>query len=193
MHETQQPTVQDLQKAFIFHLEHTLVKDRFSATKADMYLALAYAVRDLLASRWLDTQQSYYLNDSKRIYYISMEFLMGRTLGNTLVNLGLFDQWEEALKEIGLKLEDLQEVEWDAGLGNGGLGRLAACFLDSMATLQLPSHGYGIRYEYGMFYQRIVDGAQHEQPDNWLRYDNPWEFDRQERLHAVKFGGRVVE
>ena len=193
MHETQQPTVQDLQKAFIFHLEHTLVKDRFSATKADMYLALAYAVRDLLASRWLDTQQSYYLNDSKRIYYISMEFLMGRTLGNTLVNLGLFDQWEEALKEIGLKLEDLQEVEWDAGLGNGGLGRLAACFLDSMATLQLPSHGYGIRYEYGMFYQRIVDGAQHEQPDNWLRYDNPWEFVRQERLHVVKFGGRVVE
>ena len=193
MQEHHHPTVKELQQAFIHHLEHTLVKDKFSATRADMYLALAYAVRDLLATRWLDTQQSYYLNDSKRVYYISMEFLMGRTLGNTLINLGLYDQWDAALNELGLKLEDLQEVEWDAGLGNGGLGRLAACFLDSMATLQLPSHGYGIRYEYGMFYQRIVDGAQQELPDNWLRYDNPWEFDRQEHLYSVKFGGRVVD
>lgn len=188
-----EPTVKDLQKAFIYHLKHTLVKDKFSASKSDMYHALAYAVRDLLATRWLDTQQSYYKNDAKRVYYISMEFLMGRTLGNTLVNLGVMEQWDEALTELGLKVEDLQESEWDAGLGNGGLGRLAACFLDSMATMQLPAYGYGIRYEYGMFYQKIVDGGQHEVPDNWLRYQNPWEFDRQSHLHPIRYEGRVVE
>jgi starch phosphorylase len=193
MDKVEQPTVKDLQKSFIYHLQHTLVKDKYSATKADMYLALAYAVRDLLANRWLDTQQSYYINDSKRVYYISMEFLMGRTLGNALINLGVMEQWDEALTELGLKIEDLQEFEWDAGLGNGGLGRLAACFLDSMASMQLPAYGYGIRYEYGMFYQKIVDGGQHEVPDNWLRYQNPWEFDRQEHLHPIRFEGRVVE
>lgn len=191
--KTEAPTARDLQKAFVYHLQHTLVKDRFSATRADLYLALAYAVRDMLASRWLSTQQSYYINDSKRVYYISMEFLMGRTLGNALINLGVMDEWESALMELGLKIEDLQEVEWDAGLGNGGLGRLAACFLDSLASMQLPAYGYGIRYEYGMFYQKIVDGGQHEVPDNWLRYQNPWEFDRQEHLHPIRFEGRVVE
>lgn len=193
MTQITQPTVKELQKAFIYHLQHTLVKDKYSATKADMYLALAYAVRDLLATRWIDTQQSYYNNDAKRVYYISMEFLMGRTLGNALINLGVMEEWDMALKELGLNIEDLQEVEWDAGLGNGGLGRLAACFLDSMASMQLPAYGYGIRYEYGMFYQKIVDGGQHEVPDNWLRYQNPWEFDRQEHLHPIRFEGRVVE
>ncbi|ACD96222.1 glycogen/starch/alpha-glucan phosphorylase [Trichlorobacter lovleyi] len=193
MDQVAQPSVKDLQKSFIYHLQHTLVKDKYSATKADMYLALAYAVRDLLATRWLDTQQSYYLKDAKRVYYISMEFLMGRTLGNALINLGVMEEWDMALKELGLSIEELQEVEWDAGLGNGGLGRLAACFLDSMASMQLPAYGYGIRYEYGMFYQKIVDGGQHEVPDNWLRYQNPWEFDRQEHLHPIRFEGRVVE
>jgi glycogen phosphorylase len=190
---TSAPTIADLQRSFLYHLHHTLVKDKFSATKADLYLALAYAVRDLLAERWLDTQQAYYKNDAKRVYYISMEFLMGRTLGNALINLGLHEQWDEALKALGLSIEELQEVEWDAGLGNGGLGRLAACFLDSLASMQLPAYGYGIRYEYGMFYQRIVDGGQHEIPDNWLRYQNPWEFDRQEHLHPIRFEGQVVE
>jgi starch phosphorylase len=193
MEKVDQPTVKDLQKSFIYHLQHTLVKDKYSATKADMYLALAYAVRDLLATRWLDTQQSYYIKDAKRVYYISMEFLMGRTLGNALINLGVMEEWDMALRELGLSIEDLQEFEWDAGLGNGGLGRLAACFLDSMASMQLPAYGYGIRYEYGMFYQKIVDGGQHEVPDNWLRYQNPWEFDRQEHLHPIRFEGRVVE
>ncbi len=193
MDQVAQPTVKDLQRSFIYHLQHTLVKDKYSATKADMYLALAYAVRDLLATRWLDTQQSYYINDAKRVYYISMEFLMGRSLGNALINLGVMEEWEMALKELGLSIEDLQEVEWDAGLGNGGLGRLAACFLDSMASMQLPAYGYGIRYEYGMFYQKIVDGGQHEVPDNWLRYQNPWEFDRQEHLHPIRYEGRVVD
>jgi glycogen phosphorylase len=187
------PTYTDLQRSFLRHLQYTIVKDKFSATRADLYLALSYAVRDMLVERWLDTQQSYYINDSKRVYYLSMEFLMGRTLGNSLINLGLLEEWENALKEMGIDVKELQENEWDAGLGNGGLGRLAACFLDSMATMSLPAYGYGIRYEYGMFHQSIVDGGQHETPDNWLRYGNPWEFPRQEHLHQIKYQGRVVE
>jgi len=183
------PTTDELRRSFLYHLHHTLVKDKYSATKPDLYMALAYAVRDLLAERWLDTQQAYYRNDAKRVYYLSMEFLMGRTLNNALINLGLREEWDTVLKELGLDIAELQEMEWDAGLGNGGLGRLAACFLDSLATMQLPAYGYGIRYEYGMFYQKIADGAQVEVPDNWLRYPNPWEFDRQEHLHPVKFGG----
>jgi len=187
------PNVTDLLRAFLRHLQYSLAKDKYSATKADLYLALSYAVRDMLAERWLDTQQSYYINDAKRVYYISMEFLMGRTLGNSLINLGIMDEWEAALNEMGTSVDDLAEIEWDAGLGNGGLGRLAACFLDSMATMSLPAYGYGIRYEYGMFYQRIVDGGQMEMPDNWLRYGNPWEFGRQEHLHKIRYHGRVVE
>jgi len=187
------PTRDDLRQSFLYHLHHTLVKDKYSATKPDLYMALAYAVRDLLAERWLDTQQSYYQNDAKRVYYLSMEFLMGRTLSNALINLGLMEEWDTVLKELGLNIAELQEMEWDAGLGNGGLGRLAACFLDSLATMQYPAYGYGIRYEYGMFYQKIVDGGQHEVPDNWLRYQNPWEFDRQEHLHPIRYEGRVVE
>ncbi|MDD2732751.1 MAG: glycogen/starch/alpha-glucan phosphorylase [Desulfuromonadaceae bacterium] len=189
--QDKKPTAADLQRSFLSHLQYTLVKDKFSATKADLYLALAYAVRDVLVDRWLDTQQSYYINDAKRVYYISMEFLMGRTLGNSLINLGIMEEWQTALKQMGIDAEELQEQEWDAGLGNGGLGRLAACFLDSMATMSLPAYGYGIRYEYGMFYQKIHNGAQVEFPDNWLRYGNPWEFDRQEHLHQIKFFGRV--
>ncbi|MDD2310601.1 MAG: glycogen/starch/alpha-glucan phosphorylase [Desulfuromonadaceae bacterium] len=185
------PTAADLQRSFLRHLQYTLVKDKFTATKADLYLALAYAVRDVLVNRWLDTQQSYYINDAKRVYYISMEFLMGRTLGNSLINLGVMEEWQTALKQMGIDVEELQEQEWDAGLGNGGLGRLAACFLDSMATMSLPAYGYGIRYEYGMFYQKIINGAQAEFPDDWLRYGNPWEFERQEHLHQIKFQGRV--
>jgi starch phosphorylase len=188
----QTPTAADLQRAFLYHLHYTLAKDRYSATPSDYYLALSYAVRDALAERWLDTQRSYYLNDAKRVYYLSMEFLVGRTLGNALINLGLLDVWEGALRELGLDIEDLKDREWDAGLGNGGLGRLAACFLDSMATLQLPAYGYGIRYEYGMFSQKFVANAQQEVADNWLRYGNPWEFSRQEHLHTIRYHGRVV-
>ncbi len=187
----EQPTVAHLQRSFLRHLQYTLVKDKYTATKADLYLALAHAVRDVLVNRWLDTQQSYYINDAKRVYYLSMEFLMGRTLGNSLINLGIMEEWQTALKQMGIDVEDLQEQEWDAGLGNGGLGRLAACFLDSMATMSLPAYGYGIRYEYGMFYQKIINGAQAEFPDNWLRYGNPWEFDRPEHLHKIKYHGRV--
>ena len=179
-------------KSFLEHLEYTLGKDKYSATKYDSYNALAYAVRDHLVERWLDTQQAYYNSDNKRVYYISMEFLMGRALGNSLINLGVWNEFKDALNSLGYDFDEILAEEQDAGLGNGGLGRLAACFLDSMATMSIPAYGYGIRYEYGIFRQSIVDGAQLEIPDNWLRYRNPWELDRQEHLHTVKFYGRVI-
>ncbi|HYS44687.1 MAG TPA: glycogen/starch/alpha-glucan family phosphorylase, partial [Geobacteraceae bacterium] len=180
-------------KSFLEHLEYTLGKDKYSASIYDIFNALAYAVRDRLIERWLDTQQAYYNSDNKRVYYISMEFLPGRTLENSLINLGLLDDFREAVSSLGYDFDELCDEEQDAGLGNGGLGRLAACFLDSMATMSIPAYGYGIRYEYGIFRQRIVDGGQVEIPDNWLRYRNPWELDRQEHLHPVKYYGRVVK
>ncbi len=184
--------IKEIQTAFHKYLEYNLLKDRRSATQSDLYLALAYALREVLVEGWFDTQRSYYQSDCKRVYYISMEFLMGRTLGNALINLGAKEDWELALQEIGLNMSDLVEKEWDAGLGNGGLGRLAACFLDSMATLRLPAYGYGIRYEYGMFQQKIEAGKQVEIADQWLRYSNPWEFVRQEHLHRIPICGQVV-
>ncbi|MBJ6799114.1 glycogen/starch/alpha-glucan phosphorylase [Geomonas propionica] len=179
-------------KSFLEHLEYTLGKDKYSATAYDRFNALAYAVRDHLVERWLDTQQAYYNSDNKRVYYMSMEFLMGRTLSNSLINLGLWDDFKDAITSLGNDFDQIVNEEQDAGLGNGGLGRLAACFLDSMATMSIPAYGYGIRYEYGIFRQHIADGAQVEIPDNWLRYRNPWELDRQEHLHTVKFYGRVI-
>ncbi len=188
----QAPTDKDsIKRAIIHHLHYTLAKDQYTATRRDYYMALAYSVRDLTIKDWIETQRRYYDKDAKRIYYISMEFLMGQTLRNSLVNLQVLKPTEEAIKELGFDLEELASLEWDAGLGNGGLGRLAACFLDSMATMGLPAYGYGIRYEYGMFYQRIEKGFQTETPDNWLRYGNPWEIDRPEYLYPVYFGGRV--
>jgi glycogen phosphorylase len=180
-------------KSFLEHLEYTLGKDKYSASHHDIFNALAYAVRDRLVERWLDTQQAYYNSDNKRVYYISMEFLTGRTLENSLINLGLLDDFVEAMTSLGYDFDAIRNEELDAGLGNGGLGRLAACFLDSMATMSIPAYGYGIRYEYGIFRQKIVDGSQVEIPDNWLRYRNPWELDRQEHLHPVKFYGKVVK
>lgn len=182
-----------LQRSFLDHLEFTLAKDRYSMTDLDRYMALAYTMRDRLIERWLRTQDAYYKADAKRIYYLSMEFLMGRTLGNAILNLDLTDECRKALNALGISLESLQETETDAGLGNGGLGRLAACFLDSMATLALPGYGYGIRYEYGIFNQRIKNGEQYEQPDNWLRFGNPWEIARPELLYPVHYYGVVVQ
>src|SRR5512136_2966061 len=179
-------------KSFLEHLEYTMGKDKYNATRNDIYNALAYTVRDRMVERWLDTQQAYYNNDPKRVYYVSMEFLIGRSLENSLVNLGILDSFREAMESLGYDFAELLDEEQDAGLGNGGLGRLAACFLDSMATMSIPAYGYGIRYEYGMFRQKIVDGAQVEIPDNWLRYRSPWELDRQEHLHPVKFYGKVT-
>jgi starch phosphorylase len=174
-------------------LTYSVGKDTITATDRDRFFAAAYMVRNRLIDRWMQTMRSYYIHDVKRVYYFSLEFLMGRTLMNSVQNLGFDPQFREALRELGIDLDAVREVEPDAALGNGGLGRLAACFLDSMATLDIPGYGYGIRYEYGMFAQRIEDGRQIEHPDNWLRYGNPWEFPRAEVLYQVKFHGRVVQ
>uniref|UniRef100_A0A8C6PKY4 Alpha-1,4 glucan phosphorylase n=1 Tax=Nothobranchius furzeri TaxID=105023 RepID=A0A8C6PKY4_NOTFU len=183
--------VADLKQNFNRHLHFTLVKDRNVAAKRDYYFALAHTVRDHLIGRWIRTQQHYYEKDPKRVYYISLEFYMGRTLQNTMVNLGLENACDEATYQLGLDMEELEDMEEDAGLGNGGLGRLAACFLDSMASLGLAAYGYGIRYEFGIFNQKIVNGWQVEEADDWLRYGNPWEKARPEYMRPVHFYGRT--
>jgi starch phosphorylase len=180
-----------IQESFGVRMTYSIAKDEHTATVFDAYQALAFAVRDRLIERWFATQDSYYRRDAKRVYYLSMEFLMGRALGDNLFNLTAYDLHAEAMAQLGLDIEELREQEMDAGLGNGGLGRLAACFLDSAATLAIPFYGYGIRYEYGIFRQHIVDGQQVESPDNWLRYGNPWEIPRPDSLYPVRFNGRV--
>ncbi len=176
---------------FAQRMMYTVAKDSYTASDFDAYLAVAYSVRDRLMERWFKTQSAYYQADAKRVYYLSLEFLMGRALLNNVVNLGARHAHVQALRRLGYDLEALQEKEWDAGLGNGGLGRLAACILDSAATLALPFYGYGIRYDYGIFLQRIVDGAQVEAPDNWLRYGHPWEIPRTDAIFPVRFYGRT--
>ncbi|XP_032883226.1 glycogen phosphorylase, liver form [Amblyraja radiata] len=183
--------VAGLKLGFNRHLHFTLAKDRNVANTRDYYFALAHIVRDHLVGRWIRTQQYYFENNPKRIYYLSLEFYMGRTLQNTMINLGLESSCDEAMYQIGLDIEELEEMEEDAGLGNGGLGRLAACFLDSMATLGLAAYGYGIRYEYGIFNQKIKDGWQVEEPDAWLRHGNPWEKARPEYVIPISFYGHV--
>lgn len=184
--------VTTVKKTFNRHLHFTLVKDRNVATIRDYYFALAHTVRDHLVSRWIRTQQHYYDKDPKRVYYLSLEYYVGRSLTNTMVNLGIQSEVDEALYQIGLDIEDLEELEQDAGLGNGGLGRLAACFLDSMATLGLAAYGYGLRYDYGIFTQSIKNGWQVEEPDDWLRFGNPWEKARPEYTLPVQFYGRTI-
>ncbi|XP_032820816.2 glycogen phosphorylase, liver form [Petromyzon marinus] len=184
--------VGEVKRNFNRHLHFTLVKDRNVATPRDYYFALAHSVRDLLVGRWIRTQQYYHEKDPKRVYYLSLEFYMGRALQNTMVNLGLENTCDEAMYQLGLDIEELEDLEEDAGLGNGGLGRLAACFLDSMATLGLAAYGYGIRYEYGIFNQRIKNGWQVEEADDWLRFGNPWEKARPEYMLPIHFYGRVV-
>nr|WP_126463993.1 glycogen/starch/alpha-glucan phosphorylase [Sulfuritortus calidifontis] len=174
------------------HLVYSISKDPITATDRDWFYSAAYAARERLTEHWIKTMRSYYEQDAKRVYYLSMEFLMGRTLMNAVLNTGCEENFKKAMAGLGLDAERIREQEFDAALGNGGLGRLAACFLDSMATLGIPGYGYGIRYEYGMFNQHIENGYQVEHPDNWLRYGNPWEFPRPEMLYQVKFNGRVV-
>ncbi|CAG2248139.1 PYG [Mytilus edulis] len=183
----------NIKNSFNRHLHYTLVKDRDVATSWDYYEALAHVVRDHLVGRWIRTHQHYYREDPKRVYYLSMEFYMGRTLNNTMVNLGLENACDEAMYQLGLDIEELEEVEGDAGLGNGGLGRLAACFMDSLSTLGIAAYGYGIRYDYGIFEQKINNGWQTEEPDEWLKFGNPWERARPEYLLPVKFYGRVQQ
>ena len=172
------------------HFSHTLGRDKHCRSVHYPYEALVMTLRDRLMERWKATRYAYEEADCKRAHYLSLEFLMGRALGNTLLNLDLREVTVTALHDLGLALEELAENEHDAGLGNGGLGRLAACFLDSCATLQLPVIGYGIRYEYGMFRQHIEDGRQIEEPDHWLRDGNPWELERPEHTRRVRYGGR---
>ena len=180
-----------LRRAFADHLQYSQGTDEHTATRLDRYFAVAYTVRDRMMRRWIQTQQAYYKRDAKRVYYLSLEFLMGRALENNLVNLGLHDTMKGALADLGLDLADLLAQEPDAGLGNGGLGRLAACFLDSLATLQYPATGYGIRYEFGIFDQQIANGYQVERPEEWLKFGNAWEVPRPEHTVPVSFYGRT--
>ncbi|MDD5240834.1 MAG: glycogen/starch/alpha-glucan phosphorylase [Sulfuricella sp.] len=173
------------------YFSHTLGQDKMCLAAYHVYTSLSMSLRDRLVERWKNTQYAYEEQDCKRTYYLSLEFLMGRALGNAMLNLEVDKSTGEALHNLGLVLEEIAGQEHDAGLGNGGLGRLAACFLDSCATLQLPVMGYGIRYEYGMFRQKIDNGYQLEEPDHWLRNGNPWEIERPEFALRVKFGGRT--
>jgi starch phosphorylase len=179
--------VEDFRRYFT----HTLGRDRRCCSNHYYYKALALALRDRLMERWKNTRYAYDESNCKRTYYLSMEFLMGRAMRNALLNLDIEEEVREGLEELGIHLEEVAEMEQDAGLGNGGLGRLAACFLDSCATLQLPVTGYGLRYEYGMFRQMIEDGQQIEEPDHWLRNGNLWELERPEYTQRIHFGGRT--
>ncbi len=178
-----------IKRAFLDNLFYIQGKDREDASPYDYYVALAYTIRDRLLQRFLQTTSTYKKEKVKLVCYFSAEFLMGRQLGNNLVNLGIDDTVRQAIAELGLDLDELIEQEPDPGLGNGGLGRLAACFLDSLASLEIPAIGYGIRYEFGIFYQLIKHGFQIEVPDNWLRFRNPWEIPRSDETVEIKLGG----
>ena len=182
-----------LQVSFASHLLYTLGKDIYTATMRDVFVAAALAARDRVHERWICTQQAYYKQDVKQLYYLSAEYLVGRAFVNNLINLGIYGPATEAAQASGLDLAAVADEEPDAGLGNGGLGRLAACFLDSLATLSIPASGYGIRYEFGIFEQAIRDAKQVELPDDWLKFGSPWEVPRPERTYRVHFGGEVQE
>jgi starch phosphorylase len=183
---------EQIQLGFLNNLEYSLAKDKFSVTPYDEFLSLSYTVRERLIERWIMTRQQYHRQNVKRVYYLSMEFLMGRLLSNNIMNLGLNDACNGAIKDLGMDIEEIEDQECDAGLGNGGLGRLAACYLDSMATLELPTVGYGIRYEFGIFNQKIVNGNQVEFPEQWLEFTNPWLIERPEYKVAIKYFGKTV-
>lgn len=175
------------------HIRNFSRKTLADATSQEIYQAVAFAVRDIITDDWIDTQTLCNKHSPKTLYYLSMEFLVGRALGNNLVNMGILSDVEEVLKELNLHIDlsDIEDQEPDAGLGNGGLGRLAACFLDSLSTLAYPAYGCGIRYNYGIFKQKIEDGFQKEYPDDWLANGNPWEMKRHQYSQEVKFGGYV--
>lgn len=179
------------ERDFVRYVETTLARSMYNCDDAAAYQATARSVRDRLITRWNRTQQTLTLEDPKRVYYLSIEFLMGRTLDNSMLNLGIKDIIKAGTSELGFNIEDIIDAETDAALGNGGLGRLAACFLDSLSSLNLPAWGYGLRYQYGIFKQQIVDGYQIEQPDYWLQFENPWEMLRQDVKIPVRFYGSV--
>jgi starch phosphorylase len=184
--------VDSLRDSIVRHLTYSLAKNKHTASDRDWYHCLVLTVRDRLVERYMATTHDFYEQDVKRVYYLSLEFLIGRSLTASVLSLGIESQIREALSQLGHDYEKLYGLEDEAALGNGGLGRLAACLLDSMASLGVAGYGYGIRYEYGMFNQRIEGGVQVEHPENWLRYGNPWEFPRSEVIYPVYYGGRVL-
>ncbi len=186
-------THSDLEARIIDVLRHRVGKDERAAKPHDWFTATVLSVRDSIIDRWMESTRRTYDEGGKRVYYLSLEFLIGRLLRDALSNMGMTRQMEQALRDHGLDLADLEELESDAALGNGGLGRLAACFMESLASLDIPAYGYGIRYVNGMFRQRIDDGWQVELPETWLAHGNPWEFERRESSYRVGFGGEVVE
>lgn len=184
-------TVERFKETIKHHLLSFQGRDPERAGDDDTYRALSYALRDVLMEKWINTQKTFYAQKKKRVYYLSLEFLVGRSLGNALINMGLMDEVTEALEQLGYQLEILREREEDAALGNGGLGRLASCFMDSIATMKIPAYGYGICYDYGLFHQKIIDGFQVESPDSWLRFGSPWMYERTSFVYPVSFYGRV--
>ena len=184
-------TSESIRDSIIHHLLSFQGRDPERSGASDIYKALAFTLRDIMVEKWIKTQKTFYAKKKKRVYYLSLEFLIGRSLGNSIINLGLYDEVKQAVSELGFSMEEIREQEEDAALGNGGLGRLAACFMDSIATLKIPAYGYGIRYEYGLFNQQLIDGYQVERPDNWLRYGTPWEFERRLPVFSIQFYGKV--
>lgn len=181
-----------IKENIIHHLMSFQGRDPERSGAQDISRALAYTMRDIMVEKWIATQKTFYAKKKKRVYYLSLEFLIGRSLLNSVINLGLMEEVKKALDFLGYDLSEICDQEEDAALGNGGLGRLAACFMDSIATLKIPAYGYGIRYEYGLFHQTLVDGHQVETPDNWLRYGTPWGFERRMPTFPVKFYGNVT-
>jgi glycogen phosphorylase len=179
-----------LKSNILHHIEFTLGRDPQTPDKYSCFMGLAYSIRDRLIERWIKSQRALYDTMAKRVYFLSMEFLPGRFLMNYLLSLNLADDARNALRELGFDLDELEEEEWDAGLGNGGLGRLASCYMDSIACRKLPGYGYGIRYDYGIFHQVIEDGYQKEECDNWVRNGDPWEIQRREHQVPIRFYGR---
>lgn len=184
-------SAQDWRDAIVAKLIYGVGKNVFTASERDWFVALAFALRDRVVERWIASTNAIYERGHKRVYYLSLEFLIGRLLFDTLTNLGMVDITRAALADLGVDLDRVRETEPDAALGNGGLGRLAACFMESMATLAIPGYGYGIRYDNGLFRQAIHEGRQHEFPEDWLSVGNPWEFERPEIAYDIAFGGRV--
>jgi glycogen phosphorylase len=172
------------------HIEFTLASDPQMADKYACFMGLAYSIRDRMVERWMKSQRSLYDRMAKRVYFLSLEFLPGRFLMNYLLSLNLQEEARSALQDLGFDLDELEEEEWDAGLGNGGLGRLASCYMDSIACMRLPGYGYGIRYDYGLFHQVLQDGYQKEECDNWVRNGSPWEIQRRDRMVPIRFYGR---
>jgi len=181
----------EIKSAILTKLRLAIGKEASMATRHDWYKAAALALRDRIVHRWLAAEKQSYDAGRKRVYYLSLEFLIGRLFTDALNNMGLLKVFETALGDIGPGLNELRQCEPDAALGNGGLGRLAACFMESMATLGINAFGYGIRYEHGLFRQILREGWQHEYPEDWLQFGNPWEFARPEISHDIGFGGSV--